>query len=89
MGAYLNRLNPAAPRVKSDPAAVAKIKQIFEPKGAITVPTITITATADQVTPPGATQYLIDQYTSAVSGGSATKGMLVNIWNKPADEYTQ
>ena len=89
MGAYLNRLNPAAPRVKSDPAAVAKIKQIYEPKGAITVPTITITATADQVTPPGATQYLIDQYTSAVSGGSATKGMLVNIWNKPADEYTK
>ena len=32
MGAYLNRLNPAAPRVKSDPAAVAKIKQIYEPR---------------------------------------------------------
>jgi hypothetical protein len=89
MGAYLNKLNPAAPRVKADPAAVAKIQQIYGLKGAITAPTITITATADQITPPGATQYLIDQYTSAVSDGKATKGMLVNIWNKPADEYTQ
>ena len=89
MGAYLNKLNPAAPRVKADPAAVAKIQEIYGLKGAITAPTITITATADQITPPGATQYLIDQYTSAVSDGKATKGMLVNIWNKPADEYTQ
>ena len=89
MGAYLNKLNPAAPRVKADPAAVAKIQEIYGLKGAITAPTITITATADQITPPGATQYLIDQYTSAVADGKATKGMLVNIWNKPADEYTQ
>jgi pimeloyl-ACP methyl ester carboxylesterase len=89
MGAYLNKLNPAAPRVKADPAAVAKIQQIYGLQGAITVPTITITATADQVTPPGATQYLIDQYEAAVSNGKATKGMLVNIWNKPADEYTK
>ena len=89
MGAYLNKLNPAAPRVKADPAAVAKIQEIYGLKGAITAPTITITATADQITPPGATQYLIDQYTSAVSDGKATKGMLVNIWNKPADEYTK
>ena len=89
MGAYLNKLNPAAPRVKADPAAVAKIQAIYGLQGAITAPTITITATADQVTPPGATQYLIDQYEKAVSEGKATKGMLVNIWNKPADEYTK
>ena len=89
MGAYLNKLNPAAPRVKADPAAVAKIQEIYGLKGNISVPTFTITATADQVTPPGATQYLIDQYEAAVSDGKATKGMLVNIWNKPADEYTQ
>ena len=89
MGAYLNKLNPAAPRVKADPAAVAKIQEIYGLKGTISVPTITLTATADQITPPGATQYLIDQYTSAVSDGKATEGMLVNIWNKPPDEYTK
>lgn len=86
---YLSALNPAAPRVKSDASAVARIKAIGEVQGTITVPTITLTATADHITPPGATQHLINQYNAAVASGSTQKGLLVNIWNKPSDEYTQ
>jgi len=60
-----------------------------EISGKITVPTITLSATADHITPPGATQYLVNQYKSAIASGDSKKGLLVNIWNKPADEYTK
>jgi pimeloyl-ACP methyl ester carboxylesterase len=86
---YLSALNPAAPRVTADASAVARMKALGEISGKITVPTITLTATADHITPPGATQYLINQYNSAISSGDSKKGLLVNIWNKPADEYTK
>lgn len=86
---YLSALNPAAPRVKADAGAVARIKAIGEVQGTLTVPTITLTATADHITPPGATQHLINQYNAAIASGTSKKGLLVNIWNKPSDEYTQ
>ena len=86
---YLSALNPAAPRVTADASAVASMKALGEISGKITVPTITLTATADHISPPGATQYLINQYNSAISSGDSKKGLLVNIWNKPADEYTK
>jgi hypothetical protein len=75
--------------VTADASAVASMKALGEISGKITVPTITLTATADHITPPGATQYLINQYNSAISSGDSKKGLLVNIWNKPADEYTK
>jgi len=87
-GAYLNKLNPAAPRVKADPNALARHNQLYQIQGKITAPTVTLTALADHITPPGATQYLVDQYASSVTKGESTKGLLVNIWNKPPDEYT-
>jgi len=86
---YLSALNPAAPRVTADASAVASMKALGEISGKITVPTITLTATADHISPPGATQYLINQYNSAISSGDSKKGLLVNIWNKPVDEYTK
>ena len=86
---YLSALNPAAPRVAADASAVASMKALGEISGKITVPTITLAATADHITPPGATQYLINQYNSAIASGDSKKGLLVNIWNKPADEYTK
>ena len=86
---YLSALNPAAPRVTADASAVAAMKAQGEISGKITVPTITLTATADHITPPDATQYLINQYNSAIANGDSKKGLLVNIWNKPADEYTK
>jgi pimeloyl-ACP methyl ester carboxylesterase len=88
MLAYLSPLNPAAPRVKADAGAVARLNALPQIEGKITVPTITLTATADHITPPGATQYLIDQYNNSVAKGDSKKGLLVNIWNKPLDEYT-
>jgi pimeloyl-ACP methyl ester carboxylesterase len=86
---YLSALNPAAPRVTADASAVAAMKAQGEISGKITVPTITLSATADHITPPGATQYLVNQYKSAIASGDSKKGLLVNIWNKPADEYTK
>ena len=86
---YLSALNPAAPRVTANASAVAAMKALGEISGKITVPTITLSATADHITPPGATQYLINQYNSAIASGDSKKGLLVNIWNKPADEYTK
>ena len=86
---YLSALNPAAPRVTADASAVTAMKALGEISGKITVPTITLAATADHITPPGATQYLVNQYNSAIASGDSKKGLLVNIWNKPADEYTK
>jgi pimeloyl-ACP methyl ester carboxylesterase len=87
MLAYLSPLNPAAPRVKADPAAVARVASYAKIQGNVTVPTITLAGTADHIAQ--GTQYFIDQYKAAVAGGNAKSGLLVNIWNKPPDEYTK
>jgi hypothetical protein len=90
MLAYLNKLNPAAPRVKGTPAAVNCIKNEQSAySGAVTIPTITISQTADQVTPAGFIQKFKELYESNVAAGTAKKGMLLNIWNKPPDTYTK
>ena len=87
---YLNKLNPAAPRVKGTPAAVNCIKnEQAAYSGAVTIPTITISQTADQVTPAGFIQKFKDLYEENVASGTAKKGMLLNIWNKPPDTYTK
>jgi hypothetical protein len=60
----------------------------------VTVPTVTLTATADHITPPGATQYFINKYEADVSKGRAgvegasQAGLVTSIWNKPSDTYT-
>ena len=90
MLSYLNKLNPAAPRVKGTPAAVNCIKnEQAAYSGAVTIPTITISQTADQVTPAGFIQKFKDLYEENVASGTAKKGMLLNIWNKPPDTYTK
>ena len=90
MLAYLNKLNPAAPRVKGNPAAINCIKnEQANYTGAVTVPTITISQTADQVTPAGFIQNFKELYASNVAAGTAKPGNLLNIWNKPPDTYTK
>ena len=90
MLAYLNKLNPAAPRVKGNPDSMYCIKsQQDNYSGKITIPTITISQTADQVTPGGFIQKFKDLYAENVAAGSAKPGMLLNIWNKPPDTYTK
>jgi len=90
MLAYLNKLNPAAPRVKGTPAALNCIKnEQANYTGAVTIPTITISQTADQVTPAGFIQKFKELYEENVASGKAKPGMLLNIWNKPPDTYTK
>ena len=89
MLSYLSPLNPAAPRVTADAAAVAKMNSVYQLQGKIEVPTIQIAATADHIAPAGAAQYLINQYEASVANTGSNSGKLLTIWNKPADEYTQ
>jgi len=77
------------PKVKADAAAVAKMNSAYQLQGKIEVPTITLAATADHITPAGAAQYLKNQYEAAVANGVAKSGKLLNIWNRPDDAYTE
>ena len=77
------------PKVKANPAAVAKMNSLYQLQGKIEVPTITISATADHITPAGAAQYLKNQYEAAVANGVAKSGKLLTVWNKPDDAYTE
>ena len=88
MLAYLSKFNPAAPRVTGSARAIENLKSMYQLKGQSEVPTITLAATADHITPPGAAQYLINQYNNSVTNLTASAGKLVSIWNKPPDEYT-
>jgi pimeloyl-ACP methyl ester carboxylesterase len=92
-GALLSILQ-ASPRVTADPAAVARFKTLYDIQGKVTVPTINLTATADHITPPGATQHFINMYEADVSKGKAgaadasKAGLVTTIWNKPSDSYS-
>jgi pimeloyl-ACP methyl ester carboxylesterase len=77
-----------APKVTANPAAVAKLNTMYQLQGKIELPTITLAAAADHITPGGAVTYLNNQYAAAVSAGTAKANMLLNIWNKPADTYS-
>jgi hypothetical protein len=84
----LGYLKYYAPRVTGSADSIAKLKSMYQLKGQIEVPTITLAATADHITPPGAAQYLINQYNNSVTNLTASAGKLVSIWNKPPDGYT-
>jgi hypothetical protein len=77
-----------APKVTANPAAVAKLNSMYQLQGKIEVPTITLAAAADHITPGGAVTYLNNQYAAAISAGTAKANMLLNVWNKPADTYS-
>ena len=81
-------LQLVAPKVTANPAAVAKLNSMYQLQGKIEVPTITLAATADHITPGGAVTHLVNQYNAAISSGAATSGKLLNIWNKPAETYS-
>jgi alpha-beta hydrolase superfamily lysophospholipase len=52
----------AVPRVKGNPAAIAKLATLTTHTGKVEVPTILFTGTADPVTTPGNQQAVIDKY---------------------------
>jgi hypothetical protein len=89
MLAYLNPLNPAAPRVKGDASAVDCINNQSKYNGKVTIPTITLSQTADAVTPAGYVEKFKALYQGNVSSKEAKPGLLLNIWNKPPDTYTK
>ena len=77
------------PRVTANPQAVAKMNSVYQLQGKIDVPTITLSATGDHITPAGAAQYLKNQYEASVANGVSKSGRLLTIWNKPDDVYTE
>ena len=77
------------PRVKANADAVAKMNSVYQLQGNIEVPTITLAATADNITPAGAAQYLKNQYKASVANGVSKSGKLLVVWNKPDDSYTK
>ncbi|NQW65154.1 MAG: hypothetical protein HQ452_03940, partial [Actinobacteria bacterium] len=103
MLAYLSPLNPAAPRVVGNPAAIAKMRALVSHTGKINVPTITLGAVADNATPAGHDQWLGDraaeQLTAArtaakaayLTSGSYTKPVskFMSIWQKPPAKYSK
>jgi len=88
MLAFLNPLNPAAPRFKSSDASLACLASQSAYSGKITIPTITLSQTADPITPPGYVQKLKNDYDDYVSQGKTKSGLLLNIWQKTPDQYT-
>ena len=81
-------LQLVAPKVTANAEAVTKLNSMYQLQGKIAVPTITLAAAADHITPGGAVTHLVNQYNAAISSGAATSGKLLNIWNKPADTYS-
>jgi pimeloyl-ACP methyl ester carboxylesterase len=84
----LGYLQLVAPKVTANAEAVAKLNSMYQLQGKIEVPTITLAAAADHITPGGAVTHLVNQYNAAISAGSAQPGKLLNIWNKPAATYS-
>ncbi len=84
----LGYLQLVAPKVTANAEAVAKLNSMYQLQGKIEVPTITLAAAADHITPGGAVTHLVNQYNAAISAGSAKPGKLLNIWNKPAATYS-
>jgi pimeloyl-ACP methyl ester carboxylesterase len=89
MLSYLSALNPAAPRVKANAEAVAKMNSVYKLQGKVEAPVITLSATADHVASAGSALYLAQKYAISVDNGISKSGKLLNIWNAPDAEYTK
>jgi len=89
----------AVPRVKGNPAAVAKLATLTAHTGKVEIPTILFTGTADPVTTPGNQQSVIDKYAaySADKWVAAKKAgdrkrpanNQLALWNFPPEKYTK
>ena len=87
----------AVPRVKADPAAVAKLKTLVSHSGKVEIPTILFTGTADPVTAAGNQQSVADKYAEYIAEKWAAakkegirkrpaNNQLV-LWNFPPEKY--
>lgn len=88
----------ASPRAKADPAAVEKMRALVSHKGVFNVPTVTLAATADNVTPAGHAQWLLERATENYLASAANKNSklaatprsnLIAVWQRTPDSYTK
>ena len=89
----------AVPRVKGNPAAIAKLATLTTHSGKVEVPTILFTGTADPVTTPGNQQAVIDKYAAysaekwAAAKKEGTRKKPANnqlvLWNFPPEKYSK
>jgi pimeloyl-ACP methyl ester carboxylesterase len=73
----------AFPRMKGDATAIAKMRTLLSHKGNFKVPTISLAATADHVTPAGNQQWLID-----AAAAKKSKNLLA-LWQRTPKSYTK
>lgn len=87
-----------SPRAKADPAAVAKMRALVSHTGTFNVPTITVGATADPVTPAGHAQWLAESATERYLENSSNKNSKLAtswrtnhlaLWQVTPDSYTK
>ncbi len=88
----------ASPRAKADPAAVAKMRALVSHKGVFNVPTLTVAATADNVTPAGHAQWLAERAAENYLASAQNKNSKlantwrsnnVSLWQRTPDSYTK
>jgi len=88
----------ASPRAKADPAAVAKMRALVSHKGVFNVPTLTLGATADNVTPAGHAQWLAERAAESYLASASNKNSKlantwrsnnVSLWQRTPDSYTK
>ena len=89
----------AVPRVKGNPAAIAKLATLTAHTGKVEIPTILFTGTADPVTTPGNQQAVIDKYAAysaekwAAAKKEGTRKKPANnqlvLWNFPPEKYSK
>jgi hypothetical protein len=72
----------AFPKMKGDATAIAKMRTLLSHKGNFKVPTISMAATADNVTPAGNQQWLID-----AAAAKKSKNLLA-LWQRTPKSYT-
>jgi pimeloyl-ACP methyl ester carboxylesterase len=71
------------PKMKGDATAIAKMRTLLAHKGNFKVPTISLAATADNVTPAGNQQWLID-----AAAAKKSKNLLA-LWQRTPSSYTK
>ena len=82
----LNPLNPDAPRIKGDAAAMAKAAALYQNTGKIKVPTVMMIGQHDPIEPAGIMQRYSDMYEAefAVAKAAAIKAAQKGAAYKPA-----
>mgnify|MGYP006272475731 CR=1 FL=1 len=86
-----------APRATGNAAAIAKMRALVSHTGKINVPTFTLAATADPVTPAGNSQWIAEKYAAQYEAAKAAnikagkpRGLpqLASIWVVPPTHYS-